>query len=377
MTRRLGLFIAVIIAVFSVYYFIVSPIYAAAVLPKEIYLTKDEYAADRPINIDSRLSLEQTQELTVGEETSKYITIKLFGFIPIKKMLVNILPFDTVLIGGNPIGIKGDIDGVLVTADYGKEIKTGDIITAVNGNAIYTKNDFDKAINNKSAITITVLRNGDEKTKGIKNPIELAVRDTTQGVGILTLINPENNNFSALGHQMGDFDTGASVNLRGGEIKEVNSFGIDKTVGRKTGVIRSSLKNSAVQGSITRGTKFGIYGCLTKESTLLKNAGPTMPIATRYNVHPGKATLRTCLDGVTIEEFNCEIIKTRFQEQKDDKSMIIRITDRRLLDKTGGIIHGMSGSPIIQDNHLIGALTHATTYDPSKGYAIYIDFIAV
>jgi stage IV sporulation protein B len=379
MRRSLFIFLAVAVLLSSAFIFVIRPISAAAALPDEIILTDAEYTRDRPIVMTKFLTAAKTQSSAVGGDTKKYITIKLLGFIPIKKVLINTLPIDTVLIGGMPIGIAGKIDGVLVCDDYSEyKLKKGDVITAVNGNKIHSAQDFASATEDKQNVTVQMLRNNKTVGGTIAEPETLSTRDSTAGVGILTFVNPQNNNFSALGHQMGDFDTGASINLRGGEIKAVNTFGIEKTVGQKTGVIKSSLKSSSPsQGSIIRGDRFGICGCLTADSEILKLAATTMPIATRYNVRPGKAILRTSLDSAEIEEFECEILKTRFQNKKADKSMVIRLTDERLLSKTGGILHGMSGSPIIQNGHLVGALTHATTHDPAKGYAVYIDFVAI
>ena len=355
---------------------IARPLLCIIDLPDTVVLTDSEYAADAPLHLTKYLTQKQADS-TVDGNNKKYITVRLLGIIPVKKVLVNTLPFDTVLIGGIPIGIAGDIDGVLITADVG-ELKTGDIVVAINGNEIKSEADFNKHTKNKRNVMIIVEHAGKQRTIEIAEPAELQVRGTTNGVGVLTFVNPENNNFSALGHQMGDFDTGTSVNLRGGTVKAVHTFGIEKTEGKRTGVIKSSLRsNSPAQGSITRGDKFGVAGCLTADSDILRQCTTTMPVATRYNVRAGAAVLRTGLTDNMVEEFECEILKTRYQNKKADKSMVIRITDKKLLERTGGILHGMSGSPVIQDGKLVGVLTHATTSDPAKGYCVYIDFVTI
>jgi stage IV sporulation protein B len=381
--RRIGIVsvilrcLAVTVSVVCIAFTIVKPLLYAVSLPNEIVLTDTEYASDTPITLTKFLTQKQATKTTVDGNDKKYITVKLLGLIPIKKVLVDTLPIDTVLVGGMPIGIKGDIDGVIVTEDYGA-VRCGDIVTGINGNEIHSEDDFTAQTKNKNNVTVSFMRKEKNLTAQVDNPENLAVRGTTNGVGILTFVNPENNNFSALGHQMGDFETGVSVNLRSGCVKAVNTFGIEKTVGRKTGIIKSGLKSSApTQGSITRGDKFGVCGCLAADSEILRQCKDTMPIATRYNVKAGKATLLTSLTDDTTEEFSCEILKTRFQKKRNDKSMVIRITDADLLKKTGGILHGMSGSPIIQNGHLVGALTHAATSDPAKGYAVYIDFVTL
>ena len=357
------------VVAFGVYALLIVPFVHGITAPDTIVLTPSEYAA--------RAAVDPATVTSGDTDNPKYITVKLLGLIPIKKVLVDILPFDTILVGGTPLGICGQIDGVLVTADTADRVlQKGDVIKTVDGVRVQSCADFTAAIANKSKVDVTLVRNGTTLARHVNLSGDIGIRDTTNGVGMLTLINPENNQFSALGHQMADFETGTAVDLCGGAIHSVNTYGIVKTKGKQTGVLQSSIQqNTAAQGSITQGTNFGVTGCLTADSEILAAADTTMPVATRYYVHPGKATLRTSLNGTTVEEFDCEILKTRYQKRRRTKSMVIRITDPRLLAATGGIVHGMSGSPIIQDGHLVGALTHALTHDPAKGYALYIDFI--
>lgn len=352
------------------YLFLIVPFVHGITTPDTIILTPSEYAARS----------DAAPETVTGNDTDnpKYITVKLLGLIPIKKVMVDILPFDTILVGGMPIGICGEIDGVLVTADTPDHVlQKGDVIKAVNGVAVHSCAEFTQAVTNQSQVNVTLLRNDNIIKRALNLQNELSLRDTTSGVGMLTMVNPENNQFSALGHQMADFETGTAVDLRGGEVRAVSTYGIVKTQGKQTGVLQSTVQpNTPSQGSILQGTRYGVTGCLTPDSQILNLTDTTMPVSTRYYVHPGKATLRTSINGTTVEEFDCEILKTRYQKRRRNKSMVIRITDPRLLAATGGIVHGMSGSPIIQDGHLVGVLTHALTHDPAKGYALYIDFIA-
>lgn len=359
-----------VVAAFTIYVLLIVPFVRGITTPDTIVLTPSEYAARADAAPETATSND-----TDGE---KYITVKLLGLIPIKKVTVEILPFDTILIGGMPIGINGQIDGVLVTMDTKDHVlQKGDVIKFVDGMAVQSCEDFYAATTGKTQAVVTIVRNGTVLKRHVNLENEICLRDTTNGMGMLTFVNPENNQFSALGHQMADFETGAAVDLCGGAIRAVNTYGIIKTQGKQTGALKSSMQTEIpIQGSITQGNEFGITGCLTVDSQILSAADTTMPVATRYYVHPGKATLRTSINGNTVEEFDCEILKTRYQKRRRNKSMVIRITDPRLLDATGGIVHGMSGSPIIQDGHLVGALTHALTQDPAKGYALYIDFIA-
>lgn len=347
---------------------IMGPVVQNLTHPDRITLTAGEYArlanrdADRPVGNDT--------------DGPKYITLKLFGLIPIKKVAVDILPFETVLVGGTPLGLCGQIDGVLVTADH-DPLKKGDVIHAVNGQPVTDRATWQQATAGQTRVKVTLQRGRQTLTRTVAVGADLPLRDTTSGVGTLTFVNPENHTFAALGHQMCDFATGAGVDLTGGSVHTVNVFGLEPTRGRTTGVLKGAIRTEPGQGSITKGDQFGVTGCLSADSTLLAQTTTTLPVATRYQVKPGKATLRTSLDGVTVEEFSCEILKPRWQARRDDKSMVIRLTDERLLSKTGGIIHGMSGSPIIQNGHIVGALTHAITHDPAKGYALYVDFMTI
>ena len=357
------------VAVVTVYLVVVVPTVRGLNAPDVITLSPSEYA---------ELADPTTPTTGDGDGGQKYITIKLFNLIPLKRVLVNVLPFDEVILGGLPVGLCGQIDGVLVTADSpDRTLRTGDIITAVNGRTVGSLADLTATTSGQSTVTVTIKRGAQSLRKTVTPSAEWALRDTTAGVGIVTLVNPADNTYTALGHPLTDSDTGTAVTLRGGKIYAVKTHGIVKTAGQQTGVIESSIReNTAELGSITRGTAFGVTGCLSADSPLRAQLTTTLPVATRYHVKPGKATLCTALDGVTVTEYSCEILKARYQNQPQDKSMIIRITDPRLLDQTGGIVHGMSGSPIIQDGHLVGVLTHALTRDATKGYALYIDFIA-
>ena len=312
------------VSAFGIYLFFIIPFVQGITTPNRITLTPSEYARQADVAPDTLTNNDTDNE--------KYITVKLLGFIPIKKVLVDILPFDTILIGGMPIGIMGDIDGLLVTHNTADNVlHKGDVIKKVDNISVQTNADFIAATQNKTQATLQIILNDATLKKTVNLNQDINLRDTTNGVGILTMINPENNQFSALGHQMADFETSTAVDLCGGEIRTVKTYGIIKTQGKQTGIIQSSIQqNTPAQGSITQGTNYGITGCLTADSSLLKTATTTMPVATRYHVHPGKATLRTSLDGNTVEEFDCEILKTRYQNRRNDKSMITKTAYRFL-----------------------------------------------
>ncbi|MCL2569940.1 MAG: hypothetical protein FWE16_01900 [Firmicutes bacterium] len=379
----LGTFVTMFIFSFVVV-FIAVPIYAANALPAEIRLTYDEFSSNAPIYVPHARFLRQNSnyETAVGEDDEKFVQLKLFGIIPVKKIKVEPLPFDKVIAGGQVIGFLAGIDGVLVTVDSKENgLKKGDIIRRVDGEVIYSIQDFEGVISKtpkRGMMSAEVLRAGKviETKIRVEKPLGLWLKDETSGVGTLTYINPENNNFASLGHKLNDFETGTNVDVRGGTIYNCRIFGIEKSEGRKVGSYRSNLKQTpeTIQGDITSSNFAGVFGCLYSESEILSNSSVKYPVSSRYNVRPGKAKLRTTLDGA-VREFDIEIVKTRFQKTPGTKSMVIKIMDKELLNASGGIIHGMSGSPIIQNGKIVGALTHVVMGDPSRGYGIYIDFV--
>ena len=279
-------------------------------LPSNVVITNDEFSSTRPLQTHYLVTQRTNTEAVVGDDEARFISVKLFGFIPVKRVKVDILPFEEVIAGGRLLGLYAQVD------------------------------------NEKGFVT---------------------------GLGTLTYVNPENLNFAALGHKMNDYETGKSVDVLGGKIYKNSVVGIEKSAGKKVGIYKSSLRGeSEAEGEIHTSNAFGVYGCLRSDSDLAK--GEAVGLVSRWGVTPGRAKLRTTLEG-EVRDFDIEIIKTRFQKKPSNKSMIIRVVDKELLAKTGGIIHGMSGSPIIQNGKVVGALTHVVLGDASKGYGIYIDFV--
>ena len=374
---------------------IALPLYVTSTMPDEVRLTGAEFSNNRAIYVPySRLVRQSTNfDTVVGEDCEKYVQLKLFGLIPIRRIKVDLMPFDTVIPGGHTIGFLAQIGGALVTRDSecGK-LEKGDIIHTIDGKEVSGLADFDGFRESSKAKThhdLVIDRRGKERDIRIENKPQLGVwlKDETSGVGTLTYINPANNNFASLGHRLSDFETGTNVDVRGGTIHTTNIVGIEKSVGKQVGSYKSVLRRpvhptlpevrtakDTSQGEITSSNFSGVFGCLFSDSNFLKDGKP-LPVSSRYNVKPGKATLRTTIDNSGPREFDIEIVKTRFQRKPSTKSMIVRVTDKELLEKTGGIIHGMSGSPIIQDGKVVGALTHVVLGDCSKGYGIYIDFV--
>jgi stage IV sporulation protein B len=282
--------------------------------------------------------------------------LKLFGLFPLKRVSVDVLPYDKLVAGGIPVGFIAKTDGVVVLHDA-HGYRRGEGITSIDSATITSVRDMERVL-------------------GSKRP-GIWVKDDTSGVGTLTYVNPENNNFAALGHKLVDNETGADVNLRSGEVYTCNVLGVEPSKADKIGTLQSTLRKAThgVQGSVLSSNSRGVFGCLNSDSVILDWCKNVYPIASRYSVKPGKATILVALDGENVVEYDAQIVKTRYQKNNSGKGIILKITDPRLLEQAGGIVHGMSGSPIIQNGHFVGAVTHVIAGDVTRGYGIYIDFI--
>ena len=310
-----------------------------------------------------------------------FITL-LFLLVPVSTALAY---SDEVIIGGQNIGIEVKTKGVLVIGLYKVNdeyvakksgITSGDYIIKVNNNDINSIDDFSNQINSdedKNSIDITYKRdkkiynsslelyndNGEYKTG-------LYVRDTVNGIGTLTLIDPVSRKFLALGHQILDSNTNTILDIDSGSIYYSYITGINKSNNGSPGEKEATSYIEDKYGTINSNTKMGIFGTYEKEidtSSLIK-------IAKKEEVKIGKATILTSVEKDTIDEFDINIDSIDYNDEM--KNILFTITDKELLDKTGGIIQGMSGSPIIQNNKLVGAVTHVIVDDCKKGYGIFI-----
>ena len=323
------------------------------------------------------------------KEKQTSLVIKLFGFIPIKKTEVIVCEDKSVYLGGIPLGFSITTKGVIVVGTNSQlnnksNLKTGDILTKVNNCNIFNVNDIKKELANCNGnqVNITYIRDGKEQT-GTLTPIfdensneyklGIWIRNDAQGIGTLTFVT-ENNKYGALGHAITDFETGVEIPVNDGKIYPCTMLGITKGTKGKAGELRCLfIQGSNHKGSINKNTKCGVFGEVLDNQQII-DSNLTCPIASRLIAKPGKAKLVSSVSGIR-EEYDIEIIKTYNQNSSSDKSFVFRVKDKRLLELTGGIVQGMSGSPIIQDGKLIGAVTHVFLYDPTKGYGVYSDWM--
>ncbi len=288
-----------------------------------------------------------------------------------------------VMASGAPFGLKIKYNGIMVISVSENSparkagIKAGDIISIVNGEPVFSNAELSSAIQTKPETTL-LLRRGDAEILVNLTPksengylkIGAVVRDSTAGIGTLTFCEPETRAFGGLGHAVSDATTGGAVPLNTGEITSAEIYDIVKgkegSAGELCGLI---LPNSDI-GEISSNTSVGIFGTLAENT---QTVGKCVPVACRSEVKTGSATILTTADGNSPKEYSIEIERLNLLDMNGSKAMIIRITDEELLSLTGGIVRGMSGSPILQNGSLVGAVTHVFVNDPTRGYAVFAD----
>lgn len=263
-------------------------------------------------------------------------------------------------------------------------IKEGDRIISINDNQIEVAEDLIQTVNssNGKEISITYIHENIKettnmipvKTKENEYKLGLWVRDAAAGVGTATFYEPETGMFASLGHGITDIDTGDLITISNGELVTTNIVSVQKGEKGKPGEIRGTIEGSLVLGSVSKNTSFGIFGKITNKNSL-KISEEAIDVMPREEIKKGKAQIICEIESGKKEYYDIEIEKIYTSNNKDNKSMLIKVTDKRLLEKTGGIIQGMSGSPIIQNNKFVGAVTHVLVNDPTTGYGVFADIM--
>ena len=393
--------IGVLFCVGFVMFMVNTNFVALSELPQTGYVTYNEINS---MNKQSQFGkfvtadLEQ-KDMIVGGEKNKISTLKfkLFGIIPVKEVSVNVGEEKEVFVGGIPLGFSLNTKGLIVVGDNSvltqegnketqkdKTILPGDILTEINGKEITSVsvveeelNDFDNEFVNLKVLrkdkTIDVKLKPAKDMESNKYKLGLWVKNSASGVGTLTFVD-QNKNFGALGHPITDYETGSIIPVQDGKIYNCSLVGITKGERGKPGELKCLfLQGKNSKGSVSKNTNSGVFGDI-KDSSNIVDENKKAIVGNRINVKPGKAYIVSSVSGVR-EEYEIEIIKANNQKQKSDKSIIFRVKDKRLLSMTGGIVQGMSGSPILQDGKIIGAVTHVFLNDSTKGYGIYIDWM--
>jgi stage IV sporulation protein B len=338
-------------------------------------------------------------EITALKPGKASLKIKLLGYIPLKSISIESVPPRRVVVGGHSIGVLLQSRGIMVVGfapivdsqgqklyparEQGVEI--GDLVLKVNNQDVSTETDLAQIIDTvkDSELVLNIKRKDRIIDLTIKPAfcaetqrfrVGLFVRDGVVGVGTMTFWDPETRQYAALGHIIMDADTKQGIDVLKGRIVSASiqtiKPGKPGRPGEKIGVFQGE---STLKGSISKNTEAGIFG--STEGVVENPASAhSVEIGYAHQVHTGPAHIYTVVNGTSIEEFEVTIEKV-YPERKNGKGMVVKIEDPRLLTITGGIVQGMSGSPIVQDGRLIGAITHVFLNDPQRGYGIFMDNI--
>lgn len=337
--------------------------------------------------------LEKSQTVAAMRSGDTYrAQLRLAGLFPMKEVSVSVVDTPVVMVCGTPFGIKLYTDGVLIVGlsdvmtaagaynpAAAAGVCVGDTILSVNGQTVNTNRQVSKLINacGGNQVTLRLRRDGVEfeakflpvRPRGEEGyRAGLWVRDSTAGIGTLTFYEPSSGRFAGLGHAVCDVDTGEQLAISGGEIVPARIFDVEKSVSGTPGELCGAFELGTL-GRLQYNGADGLYGKLTVYPIGWK----TLPVARAQEVEKGAAQILTTLDGSTPQLYDVSIEHVKYTASAQGRHMILRVTDARLLEKAGGIVQGMSGSPIIQNGKLIGAVTHVLVDDPTKGYGIFAE----
>ncbi len=368
--------------------------------PENLIVTTEDIKSINENNIITKLDLPKNLVVSNDELTSTKIELKLFNIIPIRTLNVRLLNKNEVFLGGEAVGFNLYSEGVICVGsnpiispngsvepfkDSG--LKEGDAILKIENISISNIDDIDRIINlpifEGKQLNLTIRRNNEEFNTTItpafdllsnKYKLGLWIRNFSSGVGTLTYVKTDNFRFGSVGHPIIDQSLGNNFNVEKGNIYKCKILGVKKGEKNDPGEIKSSinLSDDAI-GIADTNCKYGVYGNILNKSII--NAEKTINLSGRMGVSLGDAQIYCSIDNEGVKAYDIKILKANKQNNADDKSMIIKVTDKELLEKTGGIIQGMSGSPIVQNGKIIGAVTHVMLNDPTRGYGVYIDWM--
>lgn len=282
--------------------------------------------------------------------------------------------------GGCTVGIKLYSQGLVVTgfdkqsAARAAGLKKGDVILQVDGEAVHTAASLLERMESDSVI-LTVLRKGREAQFRVE-PRQTAdgrrlgayIRDSMAGIGTVTYYDPDTGDFGALGHGVSDADAEILLPVEAGVVIHSSVTDVEKGKTGTPGELKGKFDVHRILGDVAENTEKGIFGKLS-----VPIPGKPLPVAQAGEVKPGAAEILSNISGTQVQHYSVEILKIYPQATASERNLLLKVTDQRLLDQTGGIVQGMSGSPIIQDGKLVGAVTHVLVNDPARGYGIFIE----
>jgi len=407
-TDRIRKIIGTLLLIFILAIPFSAPIQQYLSIPDKIVTFHDQTPIEVP-DLGDNISIDASQKSIQAIDSSNFyaegpgnseLIYEVAGF-PIKRVNVSILEDIQVVPGGQSIGVQLHTQGVLVVGHHlvnaeetavspgeDADIQVGDIILDINGNSIEEMKDVkpfvEQAGEENSSLDVKIKRGNqtieteltpklDEKDNEYK--IGLYIRDAAAGIGTMTFHDPDSHKYGALGHVISDMDTNKPIEIHDGSIVRSSVNSIEKGNNGIPGEKQARFANDSKQlGTITKNSPFGIFGKLEDE---IKNGSydNPMPVALSHEVEEGPAEILTVVEGEKVEAFDIEIVSSVPQKFPATKGMVVQITDPELLKHTGGIVQGMSGSPIIQKGKIVGAVTHVFVNDPTSGYGVHIEWM--
>ncbi len=366
-------------------------IYVEGMIPSDLYVVSggEVQIKSLPIVTFENKNISDSAQVAKSGQKLKY-KAKLFGVFPVKDVNVTTTTNRKVSVAGTPFGIKMFSDGVMVVGfsevltQTGYQspaklagLKMGDVIMKLDEFPTKTNEDVEKYIKKNADKPINVVFQRDGKTqKTVLVPVMdkstrayrtgMWVRDSSAGVGTMTFYDVQKGMFAGLGHGIKDTDTQKEIPLLSGEIVPVKIVGLTKSQNGQAGELKGTFMTNFATGKVLANISSGVYGrifTVPKENV--------MDIASPQEVHTGPAQIITTINGTKPEKYNIMIEKVSLTSTNVNKNMVIHITDERLLSLTGGIVQGMSGSPIVQDGKLVGAVTHVFVNQVERGYGIF------
>ena len=337
----------------------------------------------------------ETTMTSLNNSNVTNVEFRLFGKVLLKTSTITKIEKIKVIPVGKIIGLKLYTDGVLVvgisedeenSVEKEFDINPGDIILEINGKLVKSINTLKEIVNNSKGenLKLTIMRNGNilnrniipTKIEGEKYQLGLWVKDAATGVGTMTFYEPDSKKFAILGHGITDSDTNKLIKIDYGDLVTAKVISLKRGVENEPGEIKGTIINSQSIGKIDKNTQFGVFGILNNLTSLNIDTSKAIEIASRDEIKEGEAKIICSINTSNIpKEYKIEIQKIYKENDYNNKSMLIKIIDEELLNETGGIIRGLSGAPIIQNNKFVGAVTNVLVSNPEIGYAIFADIM--
>jgi len=350
---------------------------------------------DTPLSEISTVRLGRPLMIQTSSQGTAEMTIGAFG-LPFKRVTLDVVPEVEIIPLGHAIGVRINTDGVMVLGTgsvFGENgeahrpsdnlLRGGDLILKANGTEINNKEELSDYVAKGHGDIVFLVRRDEKEIEITITPQTAAadntrkigawVRDSTKGIGTLTFYNPTTGEFGALGHGILDVDTKMLLSVRSGTIMPSTVTSVNRGARGNPGELEGTVDTNISMGTISTNCESGIFGRLESHVSTDFRALPRYPIARRTQITEGPAKILTNVSGTEVKEYEISIESVNQNAADETKGIVIRITDPELLRITGGIVQGMSGSPIIQNGRIIGAVTHVFVQDPTKGYAIFIE----